>query len=68
MKKLLVSVVLLLMLMWVKGAKNVQAAVNDNFTKIVFNDGRSEKVESGQLVNVNVELTGYQKDKLKSDD
>lgn len=68
MKKLLVSVVLLLMLMWVKGAKNVQAAVSDNFTKIVFNDGRSEKVESGQLVHVNVELTGYQKDKLKSDD
>lgn len=67
MKKLLVSVVFLLMLMWVKGAKNVQAAVNDNFTKIVFNDGRSEKVESGQLVHVNVELTGYQKDKLKSD-
>ena len=68
MKKLLVSVVFLLMLMWVKGAKNVQAAVSDNFTKIVLNDGRSEKVESGQLVHVNVELTGYQKDKLKSDD
>ena len=29
----------------------VQAAVSDNFTKIVFNDGRSEKVESGQLVH-----------------
>ncbi|MDN5583418.1 MAG: LPXTG cell wall anchor domain-containing protein [Lactobacillus sp.] len=67
MKKLLVSVLLSLMLTWVKGVKTVQAAVSDNFTKIVFNDGKSEKVESGQLVHVNVELASVQKDKLKSD-
>ncbi len=67
MKKLLVSVLLLLMLTWVKGVKNVQAAVSDNFTEIIFNDGKSEKVESGQLVHVNVELASVQKDKLKSD-
>lgn len=67
MKKLLVSVLLLLMLTWVKGVKTVQAAVSDNFTKIIFNDGKSEKVESGQLVHVNVELASVQKDKLKSD-
>ena len=36
MKKLLVSVVFLLMLMWVKGAKNVQAAVGLHLK----NDGR----------------------------
>lgn len=66
MRKILVGVLLLLMLTWSKEAKTAQAAVSDNFTKIVFNDGRSEKVESGQLVHVNVELTSDQKDKLNS--
>ena len=67
MKKLLVSVLLLLMLTWVKGVKNCQPAGSSKFAEIFFNDGKSEKVESGQLVHVNVELASVQKDKLKSD-
>ena len=48
MKKLLVSVVLLLMLMWVKGAKNVQAAVSDNLLRsfLTMADQRKWRVVS----------------------
>lgn len=64
MKKVLVSILFFMMLMWLRGAETVHAAVSDDSARILFNDGKTKNVKNGELVHVSVSLT---KDQIKGD-
>lgn len=67
MKKALIGVVFTCLFTVITGIKTVQAAINDNFTKISFKTDLSQKSETNKLVHVFVELTDYQKSKFDKD-